>query len=82
MNRYKSNTLVTWLITTVIGVLLALTILPLVNAQERPAGGGLRVAPGPIPLEIEAGSSETIDLIVRNITPSPVKVGSHLPGRQ
>jgi len=56
---------------------ITLAALPMslgsVNAQGA-GGGGLRVPPGPILLEIYPGETQTLDLPVRNITPTSLSV--------
>jgi len=59
-------------------IFIMLAVLPLslgsATAQSSVGGGGLRIPPGPIPLEIYPGESRTFPLNVRNITPTPLSV--------
>lgn len=74
MSLKKVNQLLTF---GLVAVFLMIAALPLslsnVKAQEQ-SGGGLRVPPGPINLEIYPGESEVFELPIRNITSAPVSV--------
>ena len=61
----------------VLAIYMTMMALPMFLAKpvfSQGGGGGLQITPGPILLEIESGESDTFDIAVKNVLPSPVNV--------